>query len=365
MTARRHLDIDRPSPRMRGVERGRQLRDRLPTAIDLYLRLFRAVGVGEPAARDGALVAMDAVAAWRPGYLEEIEGVASGAGAEPWHVMALNARTEILALAPDPVPGECSTIVCVPAGGAPVGIQTWDWHEELDPFWHTHTVRGTQHSFVGMTEYGVLSKIGVNSAGLGLFFNILGHRDDAPGGIPVHVLSAAVLGECATVDEALDLLRAAPIGTSGALTLLDTQTAACAELSPGRVAELRPERGFLVHTNHFLDPVNAAGEKSSLYQPDSGQRYALIGSRLPCHPETAADRDTMVGWLRSAPGEAKLCCRPEPGARFGERWATLATVELDTLARNARVLPGTPLESDAVPWTDLTAPAAAYPGGSR
>ena len=355
-----HVSVDDTRPRERGIARGTQLRTDLPASVELYLRLFDTVGVSEPRTRDSAHRLADVLAAWGPRYLEEIEGIAAGAGLEPWHVMALNGRTEILSQATAARPGECSTIAYAPADrpSAPFGIQTWDWHEELDPFWHTHQVRGPRHSYVGLTEHGILGKIGMNSAGLGVFFNILGHRDDAPAGVPVHVLSAAVLGEAGTVDEALELLRSAPIATSGALTLIDPDTVACAEVSPVGVATLRPSDGFLTHTNHFLDPANAAREKTGLYEPDSQDRYGLIASRQQRYAEpTVADH--LVEYLYSDPGQPQLCCLPAPDAVFGQRWATLATVLLEPEHRRARILAGTPIDARRRSWTTLDATEAA------
>nr|WP_237439705.1 C45 family peptidase [Amycolatopsis rubida] len=268
-----------------------------------------------------------------------------------WQAAALNGRTEIIAAAPSTQP-ECSTLVRVPESGAPYGVQTWDWHIELAECWHTQEVRGTRYAFAGITEHGILGKIGVNSAGLGLFFTILGHQDDSAAGIPVHVLAAAVLGEAGSIAEALDLLRTAPIRTSGAFTLLDPGTAVCAELSPAGVTALDPEAGFLVHTNHFLDPVAAAREKRGLFEPDSQLRHALLTTRLQDCP-APAHAVGLVPFLRSEPGEPKLCCVPDADASFGDRWATLATVVLEPAARTVRIHAGSP--NTAADWRTFAA----------
>ncbi|MFC7446375.1 C45 family autoproteolytic acyltransferase/hydolase [Rhodococcus daqingensis] len=351
------IRLDETDPRARGRARGEQLRADLPAATELYLRLFHAVGVSEAIVRADAQRIADVVDAWDARLVEEIEGIAAGAGLDTWQVAAVNARTEILAQALGTRPGECSTIAHTPATGAPFGIQTWDWHEEMDPFWHLQDVHGTRHSHVGLTEHGILGKIGMNSAGLGVFFNILGHRDDAPTGVPMHLLAAAVLGNAGTVEEALELLRSAPIATSSALTLLDTDTAVCAELSPKGVAALVPRGGFLPHTNHFLDERNTPFEKPGLYDPDSQERLQLVASRLDRH-SAPTEADHLIEFLYSDPGQPPLCCAPEPGAPFGRRWATLATVLLEPAHRRARVLAGTPLDARRGPWTTLVAERA-------
>jgi hypothetical protein len=351
----RLIEIADPRPHGRGVARGRALRDELAAALDVYLRLFRVGGVAERDVRSRALRLMDAIDGWRPRYAEEIAGVAAGAGLETWQAAALNGRTEILA--GTRVAAECSTIAFDPgtAGTAPFGAQTWDWHEELDPYWHVQQVRGPRHAYAGLAECGVLAKIGMNSAGLGVFLNILGHRDDGAAGVPVHVVAAAVLAEAGSVEEAVELIGTAPVSASTALTLVDPDAVVCAELSPVGVATLRPrDDGFLLHTNHFLDPLGAAGEKPGVYDPDSQQRHALMTARVE-RDGAPPDAGRLLEHLRSGPGEPPLCCAPEPGAVFGERWATLATIVLEPAHRRARILAGTPLDAGRRPWIELHA----------
>ena len=352
--SRRFIELDDPRPHGRGVARGRALRDELAASLGVYLRLFRVGGVEEREVRSRALRLMDAIDAWRPRYAEEIEGVAAGAGLETWQAAALNGRTEILA--GTRVAAECSTIAFDPraAGAAPFGAQTWDWHEELDPYWHVQQVRGPRYAYAGLAECGVLAKIGMNSAGLGVFLNILGHRDDAATGVPVHVVAAAVLAEAGTVEEAVELVETAPVSASTALTLIDPDAVACAELSPVGVATLRPRDGFLLHTNHFLHPLGAEREKPGVYDPDSQQRHALITARTG-RDGAPADPTRLLEHLRSGPGEPPLCCAPEPGAVFGERWATLATIVLEPAHRRVRILAGTPLDAGRRPWIELRA----------
>lgn len=354
MTARLTVVVDAATPAERGRARGHALRTELPAAVEKYFELFRTVGIDDATVRSDADRIADIVTAWDGRFTEEIAAVADGAGLEPWRLMAVNARTEILSQAFGSRPGECSTIGRLPESGSPFGIQTWDWHQEMDPFWHLHAVRGTPYSYTGLTEHGMLGKIGVNSAGLGLFFNILGHRDDAPAGVPVHVLAAAVLGTAGSVAEALGLLRAAPISTSGAFTLLDTSTAVCAELSPRGVSVIAQRGGYLPHTNHFLDARNTPFEKPGLYEPDSQDRLRLIASRLESYP-TPERAEDLVSYLQSDPGQPQLCCVPAPGAVFGQRWATLATVLLEPEHRRARILAGSPLQARHGTWDTLQA----------
>ncbi|MFB8201168.1 C45 family autoproteolytic acyltransferase/hydolase [Kitasatospora purpeofusca] len=367
---RRHVHVDAADPHRRGTARGEQLRAHLPAALDVYDRLFALGGITPGQVRDDAERALDAVGEFRPGARAEIEGIAHGAGIDPWRLAALNARTEILARSATVPPGECTTLVRrtteAPGGdgstGGPAaavrtfGVQTWDWHVELSAHWHTLESRGGRHTVVGLTEDGILGKVGINSAGLALHFNILGHVRDGVGGVPVHVLAAVVLAEAGSVAEAVDLVRAAPLASSGSFALFDGTEATLLDLSPAGVFAVAPdERGLLVRTNHFLTPVPAAEEKTWLYQPDSGERHDFVRARLAGLRPLPDTSEALARFLVTGPGEPPVTCLPDPAEALGRRWASLATVTLDPATRTAAVLDGTPADLGTRPWRTLTA----------
>ncbi|MDF0514212.1 C45 family autoproteolytic acyltransferase/hydrolase [Agromyces sp. H3Y2-19a] len=358
ITDRLHVVANGADPLERGRERGAQLRDALPAGLRTYLELFAKYELDEAVVRDLALSCADAVGGWRPARLAEMDGLAAGAGVEPWHVYALNARTEILSQGVGAAPGECSTIgrrVRFADGSVRTfGLQTWDWHHQLDGEWHTHETRGGRYDVAGLTEHGMLGKIGVNSAGLALHFNILGHRTDGAGGVPVHVLSATVLEEAASVDEAVELVRDAPRSASSSFTLLDADTVVTTDITPIGVFVVEPVDGTVVRTNHFLSREAQAQEKTEIYQPDSDERYGLIAARFADYPEPRTDEE-LLAFLYSDPGQPLLCHRPDLTLPFGERWATLATVRLDPAARTARISNGTPIDARAGAWRQLVA----------
>jgi isopenicillin-N N-acyltransferase-like protein len=150
---RLQIVVDAADPFERGADRGRQLRDTLSGTIDAYDRLFRGGGIDERTVRDDAERLLDAIGAHRPALRTQIEGIASGADAELWRVAALNGRTEILSRSVAVPPGECSTIVrsVRDAGGRAhaLGVQTWDWHMEIAPYWHTVVSRGGAQDYAG------------------------------------------------------------------------------------------------------------------------------------------------------------------------------------------------------------------------
>ena len=348
--SRLHLDISAPTRRELGRARGAALRSTLPGGYAKYAELFRTLGVSEAHEREGAQRVLDVLHGWRPEVVGELEGIAEGSGIELAHVVALNARTEIIAMGHS-ASSECSTVTAV-LDGHRTGVQTWDWHVELDEYWHTQQITGPGYRYAGLTEKGILSKIGVNEAGLALHFNILGHREDGPGGVPMHVLSSVVLAECASVDEAIALIREAPIASSSAFTMLDATQAVSVEMSPAGAFVIPEVAGSVQRTNHFQDAAPLAQQKSEVYEPDSSERLDLMRERLG--EAAPSSTEAMIELLVSGEGEPPLTCHADMSKVFGERWATLATIVTDPDARTIRILDGMPTDAATGTWRTLT-----------
>ncbi|QAV70953.1 penicillin acyltransferase [Salinibacterium sp. UTAS2018] len=350
------IRIDSVDAFQRGLSRGLDTAEALRQGVEIYLDLFETSGIPRAEVQKHGEQAVVVTEAWSADLADEMRGVASGSKIPLWKIGALNARTEILSRSVGAKPGECSTVVN--AAGNPVSAQTWDWHEELSAFWHLQQVSGTPRNFVGLTEHGILSKIGINDAGVGIMLNILGHTADRPDGVPVHLVGARVLAEASTLAEAVRILSTAPVSTSSAITVVSPEGAVIVELNPEGAAVLQPVDGVLVHTNHFVDPVLSKGEKLGLYDPDTQARYDVLVERVAANPLPAVARD-LLPYLLSEPGDAaQLCCVPAPGAVFGDRWATLATVTLDAVARTMTVSAGSPKDVGTAATVQLMAVSA-------
>lgn len=362
MTGRTVLRIGGDSPRRRGEDRGRQAREGIARARKVYEELFAAVAAGSGRTLDVpslALRTVEATRAWAPELVEEMEGVAEGSGMPFRTIAALNARTEILAEAGAPRAGECSTLVRTgDTGTTTAGGQCWDWHQELADAWHLQTVTGDARGFAGITEHGILGKIGVNDAGVGVLFNILGHTGDAATGVPVHLVARQVLGAAGSFAEAVALLAAAPVSASTVITVVTADRAASVELAPGRSAVIIPDdRGWLVRTNHFLDPDLAAGELRGRREPETYDRHRLLTARVREHAGPLGS-DALVGLLAAHRDDgAEVCCHAPAEGTLGGRWATLATVAVDPAERRLLVHDGGPCTAGPSTWTRLTAPA--------
>jgi isopenicillin-N N-acyltransferase-like protein len=263
-------------PAALGRAHGRAFAARIEHNVAFYRRwLGELTGASAPQLLAAARGFGAALGSAHPALLEEIEGIARGAGRPRDEILLLNARTDLLAACgrrPAPAAGEC-TAVALPGRGRDLALgQTWDWYPvpgggpvvlRLRP---AHGPR-----LVTFAEAGMLAKIGFNEHRLGVCLNFLGHADDAGAarGVPVHALLRAVLG-CRTLGAAEALVRAA--SRSASVNLLLAQPGprggvAGLEVTPARVARLAADPAGVVHANHFkaagLAPGCAGGGGSS------------------------------------------------------------------------------------------------------
>ncbi|WP_166361759.1 C45 family autoproteolytic acyltransferase/hydolase [Pseudomonas akapageensis] len=327
---------DTQNPSLRGRQIGETWAQQIGQTVALYLDFFTQVDIAPAQVRSLGEASLDALEAWSPSLAQEVVAIADGAGIARWQLASLNARTEILAVMPASTEGECSTAVFAPTGPvAPRTIQTWDWHDSLVP--HGLMLQLTGKSGIAVklfTEFGMLGKIGVNSAGLGLHFNILHHdSDNAVAGVPVHAIARRILEEATNVEEAIALARSARVSASTVLTVFSRQDssprAASIELSAAGTAVVLPrEDGWITHTNHFLDSGLSRGERT----PDASTTYARLAHVNGAlagmtHGDLRRRADAMCG---AAGAQAPICFHPDLSMPPTERWETLLTIGIDT-----------------------------------
>ncbi|WP_406054497.1 C45 family peptidase [Streptomyces sp. NBC_01077] len=334
-------------PRERGSLLGTRFAGQVRRVAELYLEHFAALGVPEDQVRSVATRSHEALRAWAPALAEESDACADAAGVQRWKVAAVGARTEILAACPEPGVGECSTAVFAPPGATPQTLQTWDWHDLLVPDGLLHELTPSAGRTVKLfTEFGVPGKIGVNSAGLGVHFNILFHASDSgSGGVPVHAVARRILDEADTLDQAVDIASTARVSASTSLTVVTPGSpAASLELSPAGLAVVPAgEGGWLLHTNHFLDAGLAAG--------DTGPADSLTTERLAHLRDVRAAMPGLspAGRAKALCGDdgagAVVCMRPDEGKPPHQQWGTLLTIGLDVTHCALDHLTGAPHEA--------------------
>jgi len=339
-------------PMARGVEFGESNREEIDATVGHYLELFsgpaelNADRIAQLAA--GSLAAIDS---WAPEIGREIRGIALGANQPLENLAAINSRTELLAASTTNFRGECSTVVHLGSATDPYpeAQQNWDWYSAFSNDWLIWSFELEDGRRVEtMTEYGIVAKVGCNSSGVGLHFNILHHRDDGGRmGVPVHVVARRVLETSTDAASALQTIASASLSASTTLTVVSGgkagKVAVSVEASPNDLGFVFPdETGLLVHTNHFLtDPARLGDTEHRLY-PDTVLRYDSLVRELTSNPATDQKESITEALSSRVGGALAVCCRPDRSRPPEFQFETLVHVRLDL--ENGRVLasPGGP-----------------------
>ena len=277
----------------------------------------------------------------RPDLVAELEGIAAGAGVPAEELIAVNARTELLA---GLASGECS-VVGVDDGERVRLAQNWDWHPAQATAMVVWTIPLPGGGWMTtITEAGMLAKLGVNSHGVAVGLNFLTSAlDGGTDGLPVHALLRMVLDSCGSATEALGLLLGAPVRASASVAVAAAEpagrTLAAVELSPAGPGVVWPDAsGRLVHTNHFLTEPGRRHEAAALREPSTLLRHRHLTEALArgTGPQEA---------LRSHfPRPHAVCRHDDPSDAWAERRATLLSVVIDPGARTLALASGTPCD---------------------
>jgi isopenicillin-N N-acyltransferase like protein len=355
----------------RGRQYGTQARDRVHRSVAAYREVFSQVArwdwekVRREAARFEA-----PIAAFRPRYLDEMRGIAAGAGLDLLDVLAINVRTEVMFSAKARQAaaisglGECSAFALAPAPGRPgatlVG-QNWDW---LPHTAATLVVLETQQDegpdFVTVVEAGLLAKTGMNSAGLGVVTNALVTADDAGApGLPYHVLLRAMM-DCENVSDAISALQAGYRSSSANYVLAHRDGAVLdIESSPGGFSGLyflypdfwrsSSDDGILLHTNHFLAERFTGTDVSVWAMPDSPVRLQRLRAGVHAAPDRSlATFRSLLSDHANYP--SAICCHPDPRMPPADQGMTAASVLMDLAAQRMWLADGNPCR---VPYREL------------
>jgi hypothetical protein len=357
----------RGSPRERGRIHGETLRPLVREHLERWREALVAdLGV-EPDAyvheflRDTNF--LPAIERWTPRLLEELRGIAEGAGTdfrytfvralsdeEPWYrrerkLAAMTAKG-------------CTSLGADARDGRPTVIaQNMDmpgWCDGHQVLLHVIDPSSPVEVFA-FTVAGKISLCGMNSAGLGMCCNTLSQLDYARDGLPEDFVVRGFL-ERASLAAGLEFLRTVPHASGQNYTVAGPGSPAInLECSAGAVAEFRPPQcgDRVYHTNHPIanrdqDTFRAstAGLTSEqleqLYYGTSHPRLAAI-ERSFGNPATLPTVEGMKAALSSHQGP--VCRHGEREGRYDHFTLGCLVMELGARPR-LHVAPGPPCRTD-------------------
>jgi isopenicillin-N N-acyltransferase-like protein len=241
-----------------------------------------------------------------PDLVAEVDGLASGAGADPWEIFAVNAFEELepLLLPVAAVPLERCTAFAVTGPEGTVLAHNEQWYAgDAGNAAVVVAQPDDGPAFASPTVVTCLPAVGMNAAGLAQGVMSLSAEDDGPG-IPRVLVSRLAL-QAADLDDHVQ--RASIDGRSGGYgyVVAGGGRARIVETSSSSHAMLEGSGG---HTNHYLDPELAErGDASAGSTVRLDRLHTLLAEREPRTPQDAMEI------LRDHEGEPQsICLHPDP-----------------------------------------------------
>jgi isopenicillin-N N-acyltransferase like protein len=345
-------------PYERGHQYGVQARQRIRRSIASYAQAFEYyAGWDWSRASAEAAAFLPAIRDFDDRYVEEMAGLADGAGATLEDIAAINVRTEIMYSArvrtamAQPAPAECSAFASVGPGGRVLVGQNWDWAPfAADTVVVLQAIPDDGPAFLTVVEAGLLAKFGVNSDGLAVMTNALACTEDqGDAAVPYHLMLRGLL-DCSTTGDALARLEQTTRASSANYLLADASGSVVdVEARPGGEPQLHrllhDDRGVLVHTNHFVSPDFNAVDYADMTA--STTRYRL--GRVAELAQAAADPNDMAVFaaaLRDHANDPDSVCRhPDSSLPAPEQSMTVASILVDLTDRRVQLSEGPPCDT--------------------
>jgi hypothetical protein len=337
-------------PYERGVQYGKAVPERVKRSIGLYGGTLDELGF--TASEKARLIGQFAkeIAAFGAHYLEEMRGIADGAGVSLDDIVMVNARTEIVAQArreknrpeaEDDAADGCTGAIILPersSTGRLIHGQNWDWRAECaDTAIVLRVSRDDGPDFVTFVEAGGLARCGMNAAGIAITANYLeSERDYRQSGIPLVLIRRKVL-EQRHFAMAVRAVAATPKACSNNMMLSTAEGFAIDfECAPDEVFPIYPIDGLIVHANHWVSSVALAKLKDVGLLGDSFYRDWRVQKLLGAGKISPDDLKAAFFDDFAAPFAV---CRPVLPNSAGDLSATVAMIIMDPASGTMDVAP--------------------------
>ena len=336
----------------RGFHYGQVAADKIKACIATYESLFKAyIHLSWDACKKKAELFLPAIKDYSPEIVEEMRGVARGAGLDFGDILAINCRSEMMF-------STKSTEGCTAVGltseatgeAKPYLAQTWDWilpardfslvleiHQEKKP------------TILTVVEAGMVGGKGLNSAGLGVCLNALSSGEGTLG-VPLHILYRGILNAWKLPD-AIQAVACHPRAGAGNFTMgADSDQALFLEYTPDMYDIIYAEDGFVAHTNHYQSPMLVAKDKMRNLCSDTFTRLGQVRKLLKKnygHMDRHKLAEIFSDHLNYPDS---LCSHPDPLDDAMMRNCTVYGMILDLKERTLWLSDGNPCETTFYPF---------------
>jgi isopenicillin-N N-acyltransferase-like protein len=327
-------------PRAMGRQIGEAAREEIRGFCEVALALVnKTTRVSRASAQEVSANSLIHAEQYAPDMVEELRGMADGAGVALEDIMLLQIRNQ---LQPD---GDAAcTSLSLAGSGTSTGrilAQNWDNDPDMQPFTIVLTRRPTgKPAMMTVTQAGLIAYIGFNSEGLGVCLNTL----PAPArrhGVP-HYFTVRGIYEANSLEGAIHAVERAERAIPANIMLTTPQGPADLEVTIDQVHVLRDEgSGRVTHANHCRHP---ALQKVGRLFPDllqSRDRQRRV-DRLLEDGSQRPNLEQVKAILRDHDGHPHSLCRhPNDDPNTGA-WTTVFSVIIEPEAQRMHLTRGTP-----------------------
>jgi hypothetical protein len=213
-----------------------------------------------------------------PELMEEMEGLAAGAGITVEQAVLLQIRRELIGTGHFTLTGDCSSFGLHTADRVIVG-QTIDLNGNMTGLGRVFNIKPGDHApeMLMYSFAGLLGYMGMNSAGVAVAINLVISDGWRPG-IPPYLLVRRLLA-CTSVKECLCIIEQIPRASSRSFIICDREQQLIVEMTPSQHRVI--EGTFLAHTNHYLHPDLIAADRMNIFSRNSSiQRLRILQQQL-------------------------------------------------------------------------------------
>lgn len=339
-----------------GVQLGRDRASQVHSMIEIYRRLFVEAGgkLGLDSWEEAILHAhkyLPFAEESTPQYVDEMRGIAEGAGVKFDDVLVLNC---IEAITSDALHLGCTSLAMGPevtAGGSVLIGHNEDWiPEDIHNVFVVHARPEDEPAFLAITYGGLLPNIGFNACGIAQCCDSV-YPSDARVGVPRILVSRGVLA-ARTLSEAI---RAACNRRRDAgynhLIAHESGEIYNVEVSARQFEMLHSDDGMEAHANHYLHPRMQAIEKDSGDLVNSRVRLNRA-RRLMAAQRGTADRLSIQAILADHMNFPQSICNHIVADDTPlDRQQTIASLVIDLSARTMHVAWGTPCRNEFLAYS--------------
>ena len=275
-------------------------------------------------------------------HVQEMRGIAKGAGVDFADIVLLNARTEVLQIAErqmkptgkfvDESPDGCTGVIVLQEaskGNKLIHAQNWDWKAQCA---NTTVVlkirRENGPDILTFTEAGALARSGMNSAGISITANYLEcERDYIELGVPLALIRRKALEQEYLALAVREIYCSKKSGSNNMMLAHEGGIGVSLECAPNETFFVHPENGMIVHANHWQSNVALAKltDTGILSTPDSLYRDTRVRNLLSKNPGSITSKQVKEA-LFDKYQEPWSVCRPERPGFTGNLSATVAMV---------------------------------------